>query len=273
MAVLKVKLGSVPRRLDGCVHCTPCLQFCPQAALMEMPFVARYLVERDGVVTAQPYPGVLREEVVAVGSRWLPSLLELLNGNFSLRGSAVLVEGRATVLVGPSAIGASTLAAALAVRGCPLIADMVVPFVLDRPSTVRASEPSVDLWPDAAGVLELDLYSGKLMRRALAKRSFTLDVGPVKPAVPVGRLVWLRLAGHSPPSATASLTKVSSIQAMAAVLSNQLYAGAVAGLGLSGRHFEWMTQLACLDNYELPRVGGDLSRALLHRSAEAVLAA
>lgn len=72
-------------------------------------------------------------------------------GHVSLHASAVHVGNGATILAGPHGAGKSTIAAALAARGCALIADDVLH--VRRTASGWVAEPfatGLKLWPDAS---------------------------------------------------------------------------------------------------------------------------
>jgi hypothetical protein len=73
-----------------------------------------------------------------------------LMGTVSLHASAVAIEGQALALVGPAGAGKSTLAAALAMLGVPVVAEDVLP-ILETPGPffVSPGYPRVRLWPES----------------------------------------------------------------------------------------------------------------------------
>lgn len=77
-----------------------------------------------------------------------------LRGRTCLHASAVAVGGRALALIGPVGAGKSTTAAALAGRGCPVLADDVLPIEI-RGDAVLAhpAYPRLRLWPESAQLL------------------------------------------------------------------------------------------------------------------------
>ena len=71
-------------------------------------------------------------------------------GITAAHASAVSIAGRAAVLCGPSEAGKSTLAAALALRGVPILSDDIAAFYdRDEGLFVEPGYPRICLWPDA----------------------------------------------------------------------------------------------------------------------------
>ncbi len=74
-----------------------------------------------------------------------------LRGVTSLHASAVVIDDRAVVFVGPSEAGKSSLAAAFARRGLPVLADDVVALEARGPVFLaQPAYPRVRLWEDSA---------------------------------------------------------------------------------------------------------------------------
>jgi hypothetical protein len=77
-----------------------------------------------------------------------------LRGQVCLHASAVAIEGRAVALVGPAGAGKSTLAAAFARRGCPVISDdLLCLHDEDEAIQVQPGSPWLRLWSDSAAAL------------------------------------------------------------------------------------------------------------------------
>jgi hypothetical protein len=146
-----------------------------------------------------------------------------LRGRTCLHASAVAVGGRALALVGPVGAGKSTTAAALAGRGCPVLADDVLPLEL-RGDAVLAhpAYPRLRLWPESARLLygaedalppltptwdkrylDLTARDGAFCRQALPLGAVYLlgerGTGPGAPAVRAlpGRAGLLALVQHT----------------------------------------------------------------------------
>ncbi len=81
----------------------------------------------------------------------------LLRGVTCLHASAVAVEGRAVAFVGPSGAGKSTTAAALAGRGCAVLADDIVALTDDGGTYLaQPGYPRLRLWPRSVDALSAD---------------------------------------------------------------------------------------------------------------------
>lgn len=113
-------------------------------------------------------------------------------GRFVLHASTVMIDGVAAAFSGPSGRGKSTLAAALARAGHPLIADdiTVIETEGERP-VVRPGFPRVKLWPDSADALRHDVGSLPLIHPARTKRSVQVAAGFRPEAVPLARCYLL----------------------------------------------------------------------------------
>ena len=75
-------------------------------------------------------------------------------GIICLHASAVSIHGRAVAFVGPPGAGKSTMAAALAQRGCGVLADDIA-TIEEREGVfyVHPGYPGVSLWPSSIGLL------------------------------------------------------------------------------------------------------------------------
>lgn len=77
-----------------------------------------------------------------------------LRGLVCLHGSAALLDGRCIAFVGPAGAGKSTLAAALAANGTPIVTEDVACLdEADGGFVVRPGYPRIRLWEDSARLL------------------------------------------------------------------------------------------------------------------------
>jgi hypothetical protein len=112
-------------------------------------------------------------------------------GRFVLHASSVVIDGRAVAFAGPSGRGKSTLTAALARAGHPLVADDITVIDTSGPEPyVLPGFARVKLWPDSANMLGEDVEALPLLHPARTKRSLQLDAFHRDP-VPLGRCYLL----------------------------------------------------------------------------------
>ena len=94
-----------------------------------------------------------------------------LRGRLALHASAVHVPGLGAIaFAGPAGCGKSTLAAALASRGCEVVADDCLLFAAGSTATVVPGYPGVRLWPDSARTLRLSRRSDRPVAHYTRKR-------------------------------------------------------------------------------------------------------
>jgi hypothetical protein len=75
-------------------------------------------------------------------------------GKTALHASALCIGEKAVVLIGAAEAGKSTAAAALALRGVPVLCEDIVPLEeSDSGFTVEPGHPRICLWPDSVGHL------------------------------------------------------------------------------------------------------------------------
>jgi hypothetical protein len=102
-------------------------------------------------------------------------------GILSLHASAICIDGQAVVLCGESAFGKSTTAAALALRGIPVLCEDIAALTEqgDR-LQVEAGYPRICLWPNAVQDLYGSANALPLLTPTWEKRYLPLDGGSAK---------------------------------------------------------------------------------------------
>ena len=106
-----------------------------------------------------------------------------LAGHLCLHASAVSIQDRAVVFLGPKHFGKSTLAAALTAAGGQLLADDLLAVDPRQPVLVRPGVPTVRLWPDIARAVSLDgVASARISGLKMTVAGFSVDARAVRPA-------------------------------------------------------------------------------------------
>lgn len=164
-------VGSLPDHLPDGVRVAAFTEAAPGALLFEVPGVARYLV-RDGtsieVASAKEAdPGAV--DLFLNGSA--RGVLIHQRGELALTATTVIAPNwKCVAICGPSAVGKSTLAAALCNRGWLLAADDITRISWNGTIAVAwPSHTSIKLWRDACDTLGHNANSLKRVREGLEK--------------------------------------------------------------------------------------------------------
>jgi hypothetical protein len=165
-------------------------------------------------------------------------------------------------IAGPAAGGKSAVAAALAQRGHPVLADAVLPVDVEPSATAHPVTDALGLWPRGAEILGLDLGAGEIVRPKLAKRNYRFWRARSAPLAAVA--ILNRDAHQGKPTTVsvlgrAAVSEISPRTAMGPLL---------APLGLTAVRFRWATRLA--SQVGVFRVDSDRHRRDLPDVADAV---
>lgn len=243
----RCQLGHVPDALPEATYRSPLIDANGRSALFRLGTVGRFLVTVDEPTVVERASEATDEDVDCLLRGPVAALRCLLSGQFALRGSAVEMRRGALVLCGP-ALGASTLTAALALRGHRVIADGVVVISGDPPAASPPSEawpPRITLWPDSVEALGLDASDGQVVRPQVASRSFSLGASPSPEPSPVASVSLLasdhRLNHETELEGSEQLPLTMQV---AALLDAQWHRALVASLGMQAQQFSWVTSLA-----------------------------
>lgn len=236
--MLEVVNSPVPDHLperhgDGPIH-----EAAPGRALLKLPGIARVLVEDGACVTVERAAATSDADIDWLLAGPVRETARLQRGTMALRASAVVVADRAVALVGVAAMGKSAVAAALALRGHPVLADSALPVELGDGPLARGTTAALELWPPAPSEVGLDRYAGEIVRPALAKRAYRFAAAE---SAALGAVVLLeRVTNQGDPSAERlrggkSFNTIGRFTAMLPLIEP---------LGLRAAHFRWVTRLA-----------------------------
>ncbi len=170
------RLGRVPTRLEMPDHLAAIFQTRGRSEyLLALPGTARFLVRDGSQVTIELEPGADRNSTRAILAGPIQAVLWHQRGLLPLHANAVLVNGRAVALAGPTASGKSTLAAVLAAMGHQPIADdvCVVDAHVGAECAVLPGSPVLRLWRDTLD--HLGIAAEGLPRALSEKEQFFVD--------------------------------------------------------------------------------------------------
>lgn len=146
-----VERGRVPDSIDAATHHGVCWQAASGRFLLDVPGVARYLVEGGARVTVEPAVDASPAEVERYLATSPRAALHLQRGEPVLHAAWLRnpSSNGAVVIAGDSATGKSTLAAALWQRGWSVGADDVTPVTMsgEGAAFVRPTSSTLVLWP------------------------------------------------------------------------------------------------------------------------------
>jgi hypothetical protein len=147
---LRIAVGEVPESLEKPMASGVLWQAAPGQLLLEIPDRARVLVSHDEIVVMPLAPDAL----TGIGPllRGTPfAAVMYLRGHFACNAAAVAGPDGAVLIIGRTASGKSTLAAALMQRGLRLLADDAASIMLAPTGTAKIAPvwPELVNWSDA----------------------------------------------------------------------------------------------------------------------------
>lgn len=222
-----------------------------------------YLDRRGTEIVASRHESLTVEEVTSYVLGPVLGFLLRLRGTTCLHASAVEIAGRAVAFVGVEGAGKSTLAGAMAERGCPVLSDDVVP--LEESAGGFLAHPGwacVRLWPPSVIAMS-KMGAGAHWRAAAAsERRYNLDLLRQgyrfqDRALPLGVVYLLR--SDARPVAALGLEPVSSLDAVMSLVANTFAARLLDAPGRA-REFDVLTRLVASVPVRRVQNGGSLDR-------------
>jgi hypothetical protein len=237
-----IRLGRTPARLEPADHIAPVFQTQGRNRyLLLLPGAGRMLVREGCEVTVEPEPGADPTVIRAILAGPIQAVLWHQRGRLPLCGNAVVVDGRAIALVGPSASGKSTLTARLSMKGHRPMADglCVIDASDEHPLTVLPGMPHLQLWRDALDHLGIGTIG--LTRLLATKEKFLIECrgGVVDAPQPLAAVVvlWRRVSG------ALDIERLRGLAAVAALRDNVHLRRPAQALGRDKAIFAALTRL------------------------------
>ncbi|HWR12086.1 MAG TPA: hypothetical protein VN445_09695 [Rectinemataceae bacterium] len=191
-----IVFGKVPEHLDMIVEKTPWFEVAPRRLLLRIDKIARYYVEDGKYIVIEPCQNAQAEDIAVFLLDTVFAALLQQRGFFALHGSAVVVEGKAVILLGASSVGKTTIALALHDRGCPLLADEVCAIGMrDGNAVVFPGVPQLNIWEDTLLAAGKDVSGYRPIRQGLGKYVFRVEDRFCEEAVGLTNIVLLK--GHN----------------------------------------------------------------------------
>ncbi len=152
---INIRMGQVPEQLAGFLGSNEHYQAIPNHLLMEVRDIGRYYISDGDQIIIEPAPDA---EINAVRLFLLGSAMGALllqRGVLPIHGSALHINDYCFIITGEQGAGKSTLAAALAAKGHPILTDDLAAVRFDESGIpwVYPSYPQQKLWNDSLDLM------------------------------------------------------------------------------------------------------------------------
>jgi hypothetical protein len=224
-AELVIRCGPVPAQFDAPTVRGVCFQAAPGRFLLELHNVARYLVIEGREVIIDRVAGAEDEEIRTFLLGTVLGAVLYQRGMVPFHASAVRTAQGAVLFGGRSGMGKSTLAAALARRGHPVLADDVaaVTTAPDGAPVLVPGSSELRLWSDSLSRLGIPTEALHRVRPELQKHIWRPDA--CQAAGPVPMIAYYHLERHNEPAVV--LTPVQGMERIR-VLRTEIYRAALS---------------------------------------------
>ncbi|WP_127531066.1 phosphoenolpyruvate carboxykinase (ATP) [Paenibacillus kobensis] len=227
-----------------------------------VPDVAIYRVEKNGVITVSPADGCSTRKLRLFLLGSCMGVILLNRGILPLHGSAVVIGGKAYAIVGESGAGKSTLAAALLHRGYKLLTDDVIAVTMDpdnnRP-VVIPSYPQQKLWEESVESLQLDHNGLETLYQEKSRSKYAVPVHDsyISDNIPLAGIVELvKSDGDAGPK----LQRLNGLEPLPLLFQHTYRNYHIPMLGLFEWHFKYTTRLSeTTDIFRLNRPASGLT--------------
>lgn len=164
----------------------------PDGISIDWNGIGRYDIYNGSEVFISPRQNVSHEvSRIPLFSVVLAAILQQ-NDIFVLHGSAVEINGKATIFLGGKGFGKSSLTAALINRGHNLISDDVTAISFCCGSLkVLPGIPIIKLWPDTIRAIGFDVHHNRALYPGITKRLCTIREKFYKQSLPLGSIFIL----------------------------------------------------------------------------------
>jgi len=170
----------------------------PSSYCLHLPEIGTFLAREGKEVLVDAAPGSDERIIrLAILGPMLGMLLAQ-RGFLVLHGSAILGPDGAVVFLGPKGWGKSTIAAALHLRGYPLVADDVIAVEIGAGEYPRVLPgfPQLKLWPEVLSHLGEDPETLPRLAASMEKRSHAVKDGFASTPLRLSRIYVLDAGSH-----------------------------------------------------------------------------
>lgn len=221
-----IRVGKLPWPLPGGIELDPDCWATPSQYLLRIPGVARYRVSDGAEIVVEPEAGARPLDVRAYLLGTVFVVLCHQRGLLPLHASAVDAGGEIVAFLGRSGEGKSSLAAHLAGRGFPIVADDIclVDTRAEGPAMVTPAAPWLKLW--RASLEHLGQRAEGLDQVFSEDDKYRFPVQAGEESAPIGKLLFLeRKDGEAAADSTVEIIEVPRLRAIPMLmnLTHQAY--------------------------------------------------
>ena len=138
--------------------------------------VGTYRIRNGSEVYVEPVPAVENSRLRIYLMASVLGLLLDQRGLLVLHASAIQVGSEAALFLGESGFGKSTIAAAMSVKGYPIIADDLAPVqIIGSDACITPGFPRLKLYPEIASSLGMDTRKMQVLDNSETKRAHSVD--------------------------------------------------------------------------------------------------
>ena len=222
------------------VPSTAALDVIPGSLRLSIPGVATFRVQNGTTITVAPEAGA---DAAGVRLFLLGTAVGALlhqRGVLPLHGAALRMNDQCVSIVGASGAGKSSLAAAMRLRGWPMVSDDISAIrLVDGRPVLAPGYPESKVWPDVLTMLGDDPERYERVRPSLEKRrvrvpNFSDDSAPVAAVIV---LTWANIEHPS-------FNRITGGAQMAVLKYHTYRAGLSVPLGAHRDHFDTIASLA-----------------------------
>ena len=240
-AAILVRAGQVPQALPQATARGPTWEIGGDRFLLSVPGVARFLLSGGREIVYEQDADVAPADISIFLLGTVLGILLHQRGQVVLHASAVRVGGKAVLFCGASGTGKSTLAAALAQRGFPLVSDDLCAVTAGAGAVaVQPDGRNLKLWAQAIHKLDLAERRGAAVRDRLEKY-FVEPAAVFSDSLPLAAVYALREARppHQP-----GIERPNVVDAALILRRNAYRPQMVNRMGQKADYFRAATQIA-----------------------------
>jgi hypothetical protein len=235
-----IRQGAVEGTLSATDVSSPFWQIDREQILFRIPNIARFQLRAGNEITFEAENGTPIEDVAPFLAGSAFGALLHQRGLVVLHASAVRVADKAVLFCGPSGAGKSTIAAVLAKRSYPLVADDFCAIDLGAVPMVQPDARQLKLWSVAIERLGLGANCGAPVYRRADKYFVEPNEASDEP-LPIGA-VYVLWETHPPP--TSCVEPLKPVDAVARLIQNAYRPQMTSGMDQRAQYFKAAAAIA-----------------------------